>query len=268
MPPRYHGRVRVTWLTDLHLSFLHEPRLGAFVDTVARERADLLLIGGDTAESASLLGFIGLLRQIAPVYFVLGNHDFYGSSIAEVREQCRATQRWLPSAGPIRLTPATTLVGIDGWGDARCGDLRSRIELSDWRWIRDLQGLSSPERGDALRALGTQEAAALSAQLAALEPPPALLVLTHVPPFAASCWHNGKQSEPAWLPWFTCIAVGEVLLTYARQHPSTSITVLCGHTHGRGEYRALDNLIVRTGGWPPGEPDYGHPLVQATWSVV
>lgn len=259
--------MRVTWLTDLHLSFLDDQRLAGFLETVTREQTDLLLVGGDTAESASLLGFIGALRRIAPVYFVLGNHDFYGASIAEVREQSRVTQRWLPSAGPIRLTSATTLVGIDGWGDARCGDLRSRIELSDWRWIRDLQGLTSSQRGDALRALGTQEAAALNAQLAGLEPPEELLVLTHVPPFAESCWHNGRLSEPAWLPWFTCIAVGEVLLDYARRHPMTNVTVLCGHTHGRGEYRALANLLVRTGGWPPGEPDYGHPIVQATWSV-
>ena len=43
----------------------------------------------------------------------------------------------------------------------------------------------------------------------------------------------------------------EVLLEYARRVPRTRITVLCGHTHGRGEYRACDNLLVRTGGWAP-----------------
>jgi hypothetical protein len=92
-------------------------------------------------------------------------------------------------------------------------------------------------------------------------------VLTHVPPFAGACWYGGTQSAADWLPWFTCIAVGEVLLAYAQRYPRTAITVLCGHSHGRGEFRAAENLVVRTGGWAVGETDYGNPIVQASWSI-
>jgi hypothetical protein len=59
-----------------------------------------------------------------------------------------------------------------------------------------------------------------------------------------------------------------VLLEHARAHPETTITVLCGHTHGRGEFRAAPNLLVRTGGWTPGARSYGNPIVQATWDVA
>lgn len=95
-----------------------------------------------------------------------------------------------------------------------------------------------------------------------------LIVLTHVPPFPEACWYEGKQSSPDWLPWFTCVAVGDVLREHARAHPQTSITVLCGHTHGRGEYRAAENLLVRTGGWCPGQRSYGNPIVQETIDVT
>ncbi|HEU4728757.1 MAG TPA: metallophosphoesterase [Kofleriaceae bacterium] len=260
--------MRVTWLTDVHLNFLDERRLDEFLETVAHEHPDLLLVTGDTAESADLIDAIDRLTAIAPVYFVLGNHDFYRSSIVEVRDRARATHRWLPSVGPVRLTDATALVGVDGWGDARCGDLDSQVMLADWRFIRELTGLSASARIDALQALGTQEAGALRNQLARLAPARELIVLTHVPPFAEACWYNGKRSSPEWLPWFSCIAVGEVLLEHARRCPDSHITVLCGHTHGRGEYRAADNLLVRTGGWAPGKTEYGNPIIQASWAVA
>jgi len=260
--------VRATWLTDVHLNFPGEARLVSFLAAVTREAPDVILVTGDTAESADVVSFVERMSRIAPLYFVLGNHDFYGSSIADVRSRASATKRWLPALGPIRLTAATTLLGVDGWGDARCGNLKSRIMLADWHLIRDLQGMLAPSRIEALQALGAQEASTLREQLARLEPCPELLVLTHVPPFAEACWHNGKQSEANWLPWFTCIAVGDALLDYARRTPTTKITVICGHTHGRGEYRAADNLLVRTGGWAPGETDYGNPIVQASWTLA
>jgi predicted phosphohydrolase len=259
--------MRVTWLTDLHLNFLNANQLDDFLAALRREASDLLLITGDTAESYDLHGYLDRLTDVAPLYFVLGNHDFYRSTIAEVRHRAAATGRWLPATGPQRLTETTTLVGIDGWGDARCGNLQSRVALSDWRVIGDLLGQTPPQRIETLQALGAQEATALREQLARLDPTQQLLVLTHVPPFAEACWYNGRPSEPDWLPWFTCIAVGEVLLDHARHHPGTAITVLCGHTHGRGEHRPVDNLLVRTGGWLPGQRDYGNPIVQATWSV-
>ena len=41
------------------------------------------------------------------------------------------------------------------------------------------------------------------------------------------------------------------------------MTVLCGHTHGRGEARILENLLVLTGG-----ATYGKPEVQRILEVV
>ena len=263
--------MRATWLTDLHLNFLEEDARVRFLRTVKQECPDVIFLTGDTGESNDVFAFVEQIARIAPPYFVLGNHDFYGSSLADVRRRARETKRWLPALGPIRLTDATMLVGVDGWGDARCGNRESGVKLADWRWIKDLDELTycpSRERIGVLNALGSQEATALRENLARVDRPRELIVLTHVPPFAEACWYNGAQSEPDWLPWFTCIAVGDALREYARSAPRTTITVLCGHSHGRGEYQARENLRVRTGGWPPDQRDYGNPLVQESWTLA
>jgi hypothetical protein len=46
-------------------------------------------------------------------------------------------------------------------------------------------------------------------------------------------------------------------------HPTRQATVLCGHTHGRGEVQMLDNLTVLTGG-----ADYGKPEVQRIFEIA
>jgi predicted phosphohydrolase len=264
--------MRAVWVTDVHLNFVEVERLKSFADAIMRERPDRIFVTGDTAEAHDVEKCFDLLRAIAPCHGVLGNHDYYGSSIAALRERARRTSWWLPGKDPIRLTEATTLVGIDGWGDARCGNLDSQVKLSDWNEIEELDGLlfcESARRCAVLQAVGAAEAQALRAQLSSLEPSCAeLIVLTHVPPFPEACWYQGQQSSPEWLPWFTCVAVGEALRDYAREHESTQITVLCGHTHGAGEFRAADNLLVRTGGWPPGAKSYGNPIVQHAWTIA
>jgi predicted phosphohydrolase len=260
--------VRATWLTDIHLNFMRPLALRAFYDRVRQAQPDVLFVTGDIAESESVNRFVTELSTIAPTYYVLGNHDYYRSSIAGVRAQLPAG--WLPVLGPTQLTARTVVVGVvvgvDGWGDARCGDLQSSVQLSDWQLIEDFAAAryDRAARIALLQDLGTAEAFALGELLARTPPCERLIVLTHVPPFPEACIYDGKQSEPGWLPWFTCVAVGELLAEYARAHPTKQITVLCGHTHGRGTYQPEPNLEVRTGGWHPGETSYGNPIVQDT----
>ncbi len=266
--------MRATWCTDIHLNFLRPPVLRAFYDALKAEQPEVVLLTGDIAESYSVASFVEEIAEAAhcPVYFVLGNHDYYRSSIRLVREQVRRAARratWLPGLEPVRLTERTVLVGIDGWGDARCGDLDSTVMLSDWQQIEDFRHarMDRALRNKTLQQLGEDEARALAETLARVPPAEQLLVLTHVPPFPEACWHDGKMSDPDWLPWFTCVATGELLRRYANEHPGTRVTVLCGHTHGIGVFQAAKNLEVRTGGWAPGVQDYGNPTVQATLTL-
>jgi 3',5'-cyclic-AMP phosphodiesterase len=260
--------VRATWLTDIHLNFMRPLALRAFYDRVRQERPDCLFVTGDIGESDSVGRFVEDLGRIAPVYYVLGNHDYYRSSVQAVRE--KLPPGWLPAQKPIQLTPRTVLLGVDGWGDARCGDVGSNVQLSDWQLIEEFQPVRYDRKAriELLQELGTAEAFTLGELLARAPASDQLVVLTHVPPFPEACIYDGAQSEPAWLPWFTCIATGELLAEYARAHPQKQITVLCGHSHGAGVCRPEPNLEVRTGGWPPGVEGYGNPIVQSTLDLL
>jgi predicted phosphohydrolase len=262
--------LRATWLTDIHLNFLRPLALKAFYDRVAAERPDILLVTGDIGEADSLRKFLDELGAIAPVYFVLGNHDYYKSSIATVRaamERLDEQLTWLPAHEPLRLTARVVMLGADGWGDARCGDVTSRVQLSDWTLIEDFKRVKDREqRVELLQRLGANEARSLRQRLAAAPACEQLLVLTHVPPFPEACVYDGAPSEPGYQPWFTCISTGEVLLEHARAHPDQQVRVLCGHAHGLGTYSPLPNLEVRTGGWASGE-GYGNPRVQETFEL-
>src|SRR5438067_12136053 len=103
-------------MTDLHLNFLRPLALKAFYGKVAAERPDALLVTGDTGEGDTVAGFLADLAAIAPVYFVLGNHDFYRATIRDVRDRVRTNPRatWLPPKGPIQLTDRGVRIGVGG----------------------------------------------------------------------------------------------------------------------------------------------------------
>jgi predicted MPP superfamily phosphohydrolase len=269
--PRSRVR-RLTWATDVHLNFLAGQGMDAFAEALRREEPDAIVITGDIAEAPTVDPLLSLLAADLkiPIYFVLGNHDFYRGSIPRVRAVVTALSRrspwlaWLPVAGVVSLQPDVALIGVDGWSDGRLGDyVRSKVELNDYVLIAELAGLDRATRLTRLNQLGDAEAAALEPLLAeALKQHRHVIVATHVPPFKEACWHEGRVSNDDWLPHFTCRAVGEVLRRAALAHPEKQIRVLCGHTHGAGSADILPNLKVVTGG-----AEYGEPRVQGTMEL-
>jgi Icc protein len=264
--------VNLAWATDIHLDFLDAGGIEEFTLLLERSGADAFLIGGDIAKAGSLERQLRSLesRLLRPVYFVLGNHDFYVGSIARVRDAMRTLSKrskllkWLPTAGVVELTRDTALVGHDGWGDARIGNVDTTpIRLNDFVMIEELSGIPRETRRDRLRALGDEAAAYVRDILPrALEKFRKVIFLTHVPPFRETCWHEGAISDDDWLPYFTCQAVGNALLDAMRDRPDRDLTVLCGHTHGAGTAEILPNLRVWTGG-----ADYGAPLIERVLQI-
>ncbi len=259
--------MRVGWLTDIHLNFLRTAEVGRFMEELAAQRADAWLVGGDIAEAHTVAKHLRTLSSSVgvPVYFVLGNHDYYGGSFESVGaeiEELTAKNRnliWLSRTGAVNLAGETALVGHDTWGDARLGNARySPVELSDFYHIADLAGLDVEDRIGVLNRLGDAAARFLWRNLdAALGGFAKVICLVHVPPFRESAWHDGRPSGEDWLPFFSCKAVGDVMLELASRFHDRQILVLCGHTHGSGTYRPLPNLTVLTGG-----AEYGSPEIQ------
>lgn len=240
---------------------------------IAAEPCDGLLISGDIAESHDVVPWLVRISQrvSVPIYFVLGNHDFYGSSIAAtlraVVDACRETSRlhYLTDLSAARLTPADGstpiyLVGEDGWGDATEGDYEnSYVRLNDFVQIDDFRSTDYANWKSMLGQLGDLAAERLSAKLQALpEDARQLIVLTHVPPFREACWYEGRTTDDDWAPFFVCGQVGRVLRAFSRDRPQCQCTVLCGHTHHGGIAQVEPNVTVHTAG-----ADYGHPSIAA-----
>jgi hypothetical protein len=260
------------WLSDIHLDHTERDTREAFLLELAGTPVDAWLISGDIDLAPSL---VASLREVEaavakPVYFTLGNHDFYGGSFARVREEVAALARepnrltWLTDSPPRQLAPGLVLVGDDSWADARLGDpLGSWVDLNDFYLIDELWGLEGAARVRTLNALGDEAAARLEPKLrSAVQSAAHVLVLTHVPPFREATVYDGKISDDEWLPWFSCKAMGDVILSCAAANPNCEILVLCGHTHGAGSCTPAPNVRVLTAG-----AEYGAPRVQARIGV-
>ncbi|HJL16212.1 MAG TPA: hypothetical protein RMH99_11170 [Sandaracinaceae bacterium LLY-WYZ-13_1] len=165
-----------------------------------------------------------------------------------------------PTRGRSGSTGGTALVGVDGWADARHGQLEgSPVRLRDYQHVEDLARHDFEPAVEVARSLADRDAATLRGLLEeALAARPRVLVATHVPPFPEAARYGGEVTHPHFLPWVTCKATGDVLLEVAARHPEGRLTVLCGHMHHPAEVAIRDNLEVRCGA-----AEYGRPVVQA-----
>src|SRR5947209_18601256 len=89
MPMTFHTSQikRLAWATDIHLNFVTASEVAEFCERIVRASCDALIITGDIAEGTSIASYLKTLATHVPmpIYFVLGNHDFYGVYISEVR---------------------------------------------------------------------------------------------------------------------------------------------------------------------------------------
>jgi len=259
--------MQVGWISDIHLDFLDGNELKGFIGVLETCGVDAWLLTGDIGQANSVGGFLRMLESalLGKIYFVLGNHDYYGAGISRVRQQVGAVAAsshrliWLTQMDPQQLPGGAAIVGDDGWADARLGSpYITPVELTDFFAIEDFRGLARQELVMQLRALGDKAASRLGPKLVqAAAANRRVLVLTHVPPFWEAAWHEGQLANKDWVPWFTCSAIGKVLMDAAIEYPSVVFDVLCGHTHSASQYSPVQNLTVYTAG-----AEYGAPSVQ------
>lgn len=263
--------MKLIWLTDIHLNFLDKKRRFSFYQDIVKTNLDSLLITGDIAEAPSVSAMLQeMCSQIKkPIYFVLGNHDYYRGQVSHVRKEMalltssQPLLHWLPDAGPVILGNQVVLVGQEGWADGRLGDYQqSHVSLNDSRMIVDLfqeKILGKNQLLKKMQQLADQDAQQLRNDLkqAILTNPKKIIVLTHIPPFKEACLYEGNISDNAYLPFFSSKATGDALMSIVIENPVINFLVLCGHTHHECFYQPRDNLIVRVGG-----AEYLQPKIQ------
>lgn len=260
------------WLTDIHLEFLNEKEITDFFETISKKNFSGLFLTGDISNAHSIEAHLRLAGDLIniPIYFVLGNHDYYGDKINTTQKKVRELVKrstnlfWLPQYGIIELSKDCCLIGHGGWADGRLGNYsESTVILNDYIKIKDFLTHRGDKRLSLLNQLGDEAAAYLKGNLSkATGSYHNIILLTHVPPFKEACWHNGEISDDNFLPHFACKAVGDELKHIMKKRPEQQLTVLCGHTHSAGYAQILSNLEVKTG-----RATYGTPEIQEVIQV-
>ncbi len=252
--------MKLAWLTDIHLNFLRDERakIQELCAKVLEAAPDAVVISGDIGEAPIVERYLRTLQEgiRKPIYFVLGNHDFYAGSVAGVRDRMRALTektnhlRWLPAMGVVPLTAATALVGHDSWADGRYGKgAASTLKMSDKDHINDFVSLAKEAYFERIAALADEAAAHVRQMLMkAFESHARVLLVTHVPPFPQACRADEGVAREEMLPHYSCKAMGDLLLDVMGSRPDRDVTVLCGHTHVEARAEILPNLRVWTGG--------------------
>lgn len=258
--------MKLAWSTDIHLDHAFELQREEFFQSIRDSEADALVISGDISNANMLKRHLDMLAAGVdlPIYFVLGNHDFYGGWISEIRDVARNRSRdrqnlhYLTSMMYVSLSDDVALVGHDGWYDARIGRT-GKIILNDFQLVRDFSALCGDWdvagiKPDVAMELKFKDLAGEAADhfrtvlAVAFEDHRKVVLVTHVPPFAEACWHMGRRSDIEWLPYFTSKTAGDALVEVMEARPDKELLVLCGHSHGNGSAQIRDNLNVLTGG--------------------
>jgi len=262
---------KIAWLTDIHLNFLRSDERENFYQSITKTDATAVVITGDIAEAKDVCEILNEFNfQIKmPIYFVLGNHDYYLGSVADIRKKilklCAENFNliWLGKPEIIKLNQHTVLVGHDGWADGRYGDFEhSDVNLNDSRLIAELFQaflLNKSELKNQMQKLADADADVLEQTLitAINSEIKKIIIATHIPPYPECCWHKDKPSDKNWLPYFASKATGDVIVAIAQKHPNIEFLVLCGHTHTRSTAKMSNNLEVIAGA-----AEYNRPIIQ------
>jgi predicted MPP superfamily phosphohydrolase len=267
---------KFAWATDIHLDFLGDDnqRLIKFGESLIAPGPSGIFLTGDLSVAKKLVFHLSALERIAqrPIYFVLGNHDYYGGRIEDVRKIMKELTnvspflRYLPTTPYARLSDSTAAVGHDGWYDAIYGDWKtSNFGMMDWSAIHDfipVNGAKATIVAEARKLAHEGVTHMQNGIKQAVRYHKNIIVLTHYPPWPQAHVHQGKQGDWNAAPWFTSKMMGDMLLDAAKAYPNVKFTVLAGHTHGKYDGQVANNMEVHVGG-----AEYNQPALQGLIDV-
>ena len=141
-------------LSDIHLEHM-EDRGAAYLDALDPEGVDILVLAGDICSATMLPACLAAFAAAYPqVVYVLGNHEFYGSSFQAVRQICTQLPRnvHLLDNGE-RLLGGVHFVGGTLWFPDLPENERYAHRLSDFHHIQAFRSQVYGENRNAVRFL-------------------------------------------------------------------------------------------------------------------
>lgn len=274
-----------SWVTDCHLNFLGDTddRIIRFAESLIESDPAGIFITGDISTASRLVYHLSVFERVVErqIFFVLGNHDFYGNNIVSVRKQmielCGMSQylKYMSSIPYVSLNTTTALVGHDGWYDTLYGDRNSsRFMMSDWNEIADFakDGIRRPnslKQPDMAYVISQSQKLAHEATLHvmngikhAARTHKNVIILTHIPPFAQAHLYKGRPATADALPFYTSKLMGDMLAQASNAYPNVRFDVFAGHTHEKYDGQIGKNLYCHVGG-----AEYNDPKIQSLINI-
>lgn len=217
------------WTTDLHTEFYSNIQ---FEELLGKMSGKKIVITGDI-DSNNLFQTMKKMLEVADVYFVCGNHDYYGKYLSDFNYEMRQDfpSNYLEAFDGIE-TENEYLIGGDGWYDGVAGEYNSRFSLYDFNAIPNFIGFS---RSEIFRKMYRQAKVSNDGIIfkleSALKKYDNIILATHVPPFIENSTFGKKQSSLESLPFFCNKTLGRSLIDIMDKFTNKKLTVLCGHTH-------------------------------------
>ena len=244
------------WFSDTHLDQVLPWVLLKFIAHVIKERPKGIFLTGDISNGKLTPWHLKILATFisCPIYFVLGNHDYYLSSIDKVHDKIRKLCKrypnliWITEAGIIPINDETAIIGNEGWYDAANGKPGYLKLTIDWWMTKNFRKL--PSMRHRMRVWREMSQRSVDDIVAKLEYAIKLgykniYILTHFPPWKEATMHIGTLLEGFWLPYNVNLRLGQALEDVMKRHEDRYITVLSGHTHDKFEIRITSNITCK-----------------------
>lgn len=256
---------RFLWATDLHLNFLNRYSIINFLLSIHRANVDGVFITGDISTGDKIVEHLSWMENIVkkPIYFTLGNHDFFNSNFSdvklEIKKLCKKNQQlnYLTNINNhISLTKDIALIGHDGWYDSRWREpLTSLVFMWDWFFIKDFRSLvSNYNRMNLVRNLADEAAESIGNKLkSALVEHSTVYLLTHFPPWPEKHYLFGEIAKNFWAPYNSSMVLANTLKSIMDNHPSKNLIVFSGHVHVKRNEMITPNIQLRVGGGAHGK---------------
>lgn len=247
------------WLTDTHFDFLSKSEFLKYVSHLESQNLDGIFLTGDVSTGQEVSFHLKTLSRILrkPIYFVLGNHDFYRSTFKNISDEVTYLAETDPnlhfmsaSPEPLYLNDKVAVIGHDGWYDARFRNpLTTLVFAMDFLFINDFKFKNSnADRIRLVRELADKSAKHVEYQLyKAIETHDIIYLLTHVPPWPRLTHRFFGLADAFWMPYNSSMIMADTIISIMKYHPNKKLIILSGHTHlGRTE-KISNNIELRVG---------------------
>ena len=258
---------QLLWLSDIHLDQARDEEKMRFLSQLTCTQYDAVLVTGDISCATKLVGHLAEISHACgtrPVFFLTGNHDYFGSSFVKVDQAvadlctCYRNLVSLGNGEIVELSPRTALVGHRGWGDGKAGAGEdSKVVSPDRYAIDDFRCLNRTGYFAKLRSLGEESANYFRRVLPqALNRHHTVLIGTHFPLFTQAIKH--RNTNCAWdrQPYYSNRSAGNAIVGISQNFSGRQIDVYAGHSHCAAEFNLSSNLQIQVAGARRGFPSF------------